>query len=69
MSAEVRASFGPRARIEEEGGGAIVEVDATNAEGLLRHALGLGDGAEVLAPEELRERARAALGTLAKGLS
>ena len=54
LSAEVLASFGPRARVEEEGGGAVVEVDATNSEGLLRHVLGLGDRAEVLAPKDLR---------------
>jgi proteasome accessory factor B len=68
LSAEVRASFGPRARVAEEGGGAVVEVDATNSEGLLRHVLALGDRAEILAPKELRQRARAALAALAKEL-
>jgi proteasome accessory factor B len=65
--AEVRASFGPRARIEEEVGGVVVEVEATNAEGLLRHVLSLGDAAEVLAPRALRERAREVLAGLARG--
>ena len=64
LSAEVVASFGPRARVEEGGGGALVEVEATNAEGLLRHVLGLGDRAEVLAPRELRARAREVLAAL-----
>ena len=68
LSSEVLASFGPRARVEEEGGGAVVEVDATNSEGLLRHVLGLADRAEVLAPKDLRERARQVLSALAKGL-
>jgi len=68
-SAEVLASFGPRARITEEGSGAVVEVDATNGEGLLRHVLALGDRAEVLAPSKLRERAREVLAGLARGLS
>jgi proteasome accessory factor B len=68
-SAEVLASFGPRARIEEEGSGAVVEVDTTNTEGLLRHVLALGDQAEVLAPKALRERARDVLAGLARGLA
>lgn len=68
-SAEVIASFGPRARVREEGSGAVVEVEATNGEGLVRHVLGLGDRAEVLAPRQLRERARAVLERLARGLA
>ena len=68
-SAEVLASFGPRARIEEEGSGAVVEVEATNVEGLLRHVLALGDRAEVLSPKPLRERAREVLAGLARGLA
>jgi len=68
-SAEVLASFGPRARVREEGGGTVVEVDATNAEGLVRHVLALGDVAEVLAPRSLRERARQVLAGLARGLA
>jgi proteasome accessory factor B len=69
VSAEVRASFGRRARVEEEGGGVVVEVEATNAEGLLRHVLGFGDRAEVLAPRELRARARDVLQALARELA
>ncbi|HET9553148.1 MAG TPA: WYL domain-containing protein, partial [Anaeromyxobacteraceae bacterium] len=68
MSAEVLASFGGRARVKEEGGGAVVEVDATNAEGLLRHVLGFADRAEILAPKDLRQRARDALSALAEEL-
>jgi proteasome accessory factor B len=68
-SAEVLASFGPRARVKEEGSGAVVEVEATNSEGLLRHVLGLGDAAEVLGPRALRERAREVLGGLARGIA
>jgi proteasome accessory factor B len=66
LSAEVVASFGPRAQVKEEGGGAVVEVEATNSEGLLRHVLALGDRAELLAPKGLRERAREALAALAR---
>jgi proteasome accessory factor B len=69
VPAEVLASFGPRARIEEEGGGAVVEVEATNAEGLLRHVLGLGARAEVLAPRDLRARAREVLSALGRALA
>lgn len=68
-SAEVLASFGARAGVREEGSGAVVEVEATNAEGLLRHVLALGETAEVLAPKSLRDRAREALAGLAKELS
>jgi proteasome accessory factor B len=68
-SAEVLASFGPRARIKEEGSGAEVEVEATNVEGLLRHVLALGDRAEVLSPKPLRDRARDVLAGLARGLA
>jgi proteasome accessory factor B len=57
------------ARIEEEGSGALVEVDATNVEGLLRHVLALGDRAEVLSPKPLRQRAREVLAGLARGLA
>jgi proteasome accessory factor B len=65
VAIEVVASFGPRARVSEEGGATIVEVDATNGEGLLRHVLALGDGAELLPPRQLRERAREVLAALA----
>ncbi len=43
----------------------VVEVEATNSEGLLRHVLSLGDAAEILSPRSLRERAREALAGLA----
>ena len=62
--AEARASFGPRARIVEDGAGAVVEVDATNAEGLLRHVLSLGERAEILSPRALRASARRELEVL-----
>ena len=65
--AEVLASFGPRARVEDEGNGAVVEVEATNTEGLVRHVLALGEVAEVLAPKKIRERAREILSGLAGG--
>jgi proteasome accessory factor B len=64
--AEVRASFGPRARVKEDGAGALVELEATNGEGLVRHVLSLGDAAELLAPKALRERAREILAGLAR---
>ncbi len=66
---EVIASFGPRARVGEEDGATLVEVDATNGEGLLRHVLSLGDRAELLAPRALREQARRELQALARGLA
>jgi proteasome accessory factor B len=69
VSGEVLASFGPRARVREEEGGLAVEVEASNVEGLLRHVLSLGGGAEILAPRSLRERARTVLAALAGGLS
>jgi proteasome accessory factor B len=69
VSGEVLASFGPRAKVKDEAGGVEVEVEATNGEGLLRHVLALGAGAEILAPRPLRERARAVLAALAGGLS
>ncbi len=65
---EVRASFGPRARLSEEGTATVVEVDATNGEGLVRHVLSLGDRAELLSPKALRDRAREILAGLARGL-
>jgi proteasome accessory factor B len=69
VPAEALASFGPRAKVRDEGGAFLVEVDATNGEGLLRHVLALGDRAELLAPRALRDRAREVLTGLAKGLS
>jgi proteasome accessory factor B len=68
VSQEVLASFGPRTSVREEEGGVEVEVEATNAEGLLRHVLSLGDSAEILAPRALRERAREVLASLSEGL-
>jgi proteasome accessory factor B len=55
--------------VREEDGGVVVEVEATNAEGFLRHVLSLGDRAEVLAPKALRERTREVLAALVGGLS
>jgi proteasome accessory factor B len=69
VPSEVVASFGPRARVCEEAGSLVVEVDATNREGLLRHVLALGDRAEVLAPRALRDRAREVLAGVARGLA
>lgn len=66
--AEVRSSFGPRARLKDEGGATLVEVDATNGEGLVRHVLSLGDRAELVAPRALRDRAREILAGLARRL-
>lgn len=66
VSAEDRASFGPRAELREEPGGATVELTVTNGEALLRHVLALGDRAELLAPARLRRRARAVLSELAR---
>ncbi len=69
VPAEVVASFGPRARLREDGGATLVEVDATNEEGLLRHVLALGDRAELLQPKALREKARKVLSGIARGLA
>jgi proteasome accessory factor B len=65
-SPEERDSFGPRATWKETDGGTVVEVEATNQEALLRHALSHGDRAEILAPKALREKARRALAALAR---
>lgn len=69
VSDEVLASFGPRKKVRDEEGGVVVEVEATNAEGLLRHVLSLGDGAEILGPRALRDRARQVLAELSGGLA
>lgn len=69
VAAETVASFGPRARLREDGDGAVVELDATNGEALVRHVLSLGDRAEVLAPKVLRDQARGILRAVARGLS
>ncbi len=68
-SAEIRASFGPRARLEDQGSGVVVELQATNGEALVRHVLSLGDQAEILAPKALRERAREILSGLERGIT
>jgi proteasome accessory factor B len=65
-SPEERESFGPRATWKEVDGGAVVEVEATNQEALLRHVLSHGDRAEILAPKALREKARKALVALSR---
>lgn len=65
VSAEALASFGPRARVSEDGSAAIVEVEVTNQEGLVRHVLSL-ERAEILAPKAVRERVREVLAGLAK---
>ena len=67
VSPEARASFGPRAELRDEEWGVVVEVIATNAEALVRHVLALGDRADILAPKELREKARVILAGLARG--
>jgi proteasome accessory factor B len=69
VGAEVLASFGERAELREDARGTVVELWATNGEGLLRHVLALGDQAEVLAPRPLRERARATLAAIARRTS
>ncbi len=69
VSTEVLASFGPRAKVQEEEGGVTVEVEATNSDALLRHVLSLGEAAEILAPRKLREDARALLAALAEAIS
>ncbi len=69
VSEEVLASFGPRKKVRDEEGGVVVEIEATNSEGLLRHVLSLGDGAEILGPRALRDRARQVLAELSGGLA
>ncbi len=69
VSPEERDSFGPRATWKEADGGAVVEVEATNPEALLRHVLAFGDRAEILAPRALRDRARAVLSSLVRRVS
>jgi proteasome accessory factor B len=68
LSREWVASFGPRARVKEDGEGAIVEVDATNGEALVRHVLSLGDRAELLSPKALRDDACKVLRAIARRL-
>ena len=66
VSPEARASFGPRALLREEEGALVVEVTATNAEALVRHVLAMGDRAEIVAPKQLRDKARSILAGLAR---
>src|SRR5512137_1058910 len=63
---EVRESFGARARWVD---GDVVEVEATNAEALVRHVLSLGDAAELLSPRKQRDRVRTVLRSLARRVS
>ncbi len=65
-SYEARASFGPRAALRDEEGAVVVEVEATNAEALVRHVLSMGDRAVILAPADLRARARDVLAHLSR---
>lgn len=66
LSPEERESFGPRSTWKEDAAGAVVEVQASNPEALLRHVLSYGDRAEILSPAPLRARARAVLADLAR---
>lgn len=69
VAPEARASFGPRARIREDGGALVVDLEeVTNGEGLVRHVLAL-DRAEIVSPRPLRQRARAILTALAKRIA
>jgi proteasome accessory factor B len=65
VAPEVRASFGSRATVRDEDGGAVVEVEVRNGEALVRHVLGL-ERAEIVAPRKLRDRVRAVLADLAQ---
>jgi proteasome accessory factor B len=65
VAPEAKASFGARAVARDEGGGAVVELEVTNGEALVRHVLSL-ERAEILAPKALRDRARAILQDLAR---
>lgn len=66
VSPEARASFGPRAVVRDQEGGAVVELTVTNAEALVRHVLALGERAQIVAPPRWREKARAILDDLAR---
>jgi proteasome accessory factor B len=65
VAPEARASFGPRAEVKDEEGGATVELETTNAEALVRHVLSL-ERADIVQPVALRDRARAVLSDLAR---
>ncbi|HUK65179.1 MAG TPA: WYL domain-containing protein, partial [Anaeromyxobacteraceae bacterium] len=64
IAPEVRTSFGRRAVLREEAGSLWVELEATNAEALMRHVLSLGERAQIVAPRELREKAKSILALL-----
>ncbi|HTP52553.1 MAG TPA: WYL domain-containing protein [Anaeromyxobacteraceae bacterium] len=66
LSPETRQSFGTRARWFDDEDGAVVEVEATNSEALVRQVLSFGDRAELLSPKSLRERTRSVLRSLAR---
>jgi len=66
VSPEARESFGSRARWLEAKDGAVVEVEATNAEALVRQVLSMGDRAELLSPRRVRARVQAVLRALAR---
>jgi proteasome accessory factor B len=68
VSPEERESFGARTTWKDAPGGAVVEIEATNEEALLRHVLSHADRAEILAPRGLREKARKALAALSRRL-
>jgi proteasome accessory factor B len=63
VAPETLASFGPRARVKDQG--TLVEVEATNGSALVRHVLSL-ERAEIAAPRELRAEAREILSRLAR---
>jgi len=65
VAPEALASFGPRARLREDGPGQLVELEVTNSRALVRHVLSL-DRAEIVAPRELRAEARQVLQALAR---
>ena len=65
VAPETRASFGSRATVRDEDGGAVVELEVRNGEALVRHVLGL-ERAEIVAPRQLRQRVRDILVDLAR---
>jgi proteasome accessory factor B len=68
VAPETIASFGPRARVKDEPGSVLVELEARNAPALVRHVLSL-ERAEIAAPRQLRAEARAALARLSRRLA
>jgi proteasome accessory factor B len=65
VTAEARGSFGRRATVVDEDGGATISLAVTNGEALVRHVLSL-ERAEIVAPRALRARARGILEELAR---